>query len=91
MTQATATSSSACAHNGPAYICKPGSGHHLLRAVQVGLPLIVHERFLAAYDFIPRNAVAVSGAEGDAGAMHTLLALSASQLEAKLMNVSAPP
>ena len=56
-------------------------------ALQVGLPLIVQERFLAAYDFIPRSAVAVAGAEGDAGAMHALLAMSAAQLEDKLMNV----
>ena len=47
----------------------------------------MHERFLAAYDFIPRNAVAVVGPEGDAGAMQSLLTMSSSQLESKLMNV----
>ena len=58
---------------------------------QVGLPLVVHERFLAAYDFMPRNAVIVAGVDGDAGAMHTLLTMSASQLEDKLMNVRSLP
>ena len=59
----------------------------LLKSACAGLPLIVHERFLAAYDFIPRNAVAVIGPEGDAGAMQALLALTPMQLEAKLLNV----
>ena len=47
----------------------------------------MHERFLAAYDFMPRNAVAVVGPDGDAGAMEALLALSPAQLDAKLMDV----
>ena len=60
---------------------------HTCWVPSAGLPLIVHERFLAAYDFIPRNAVAVIGPEGDAGAMQSLLSMTPGQLEAKLLNV----
>ena len=66
-----------------------GSGFAEAAGWGAGLPLIVHERFLAAYDFIPRNAVAVIGPDGDAGAMQALLALPPAQLEAKLLNVSS--
>ena len=80
-----------CVHS-PARIIVPLTDVDLTgtACAATGLPLIVHERFLTVYDFIPRNAVEVAGPGGDASAMDALMSMPAHQFEEKLWNVSSP-
>ena len=85
-----ATAISLGARHARAWVCsrsRPHAGAHLSRCWGAGLPLIVPERFLVSYSFIPRNAVEVTGAAGDPGAMQALMSMTHAQLAEKLQNV----